>query len=218
MKLRGNKIPRFFVKYSHWEHRKLRCFFFSALGFGISSFLPWKKANRRIASTASEYPLADFALFRSLARTVKIACWGAGLRWRPQSVKRFEALTEPTGETPDPYKKRRLPMANRKRNIQMKFYVTEEEKRLIDEKMAQLPTRRYGAYLRKMAIDGYIIQLDTTDIKRMNAALSAICRNVNQVAKRVDAGGGAYKADMQEIQERLDEIWQLQRRILSSGR
>ena len=65
-------------------------------------------------------------------------------------------------------------MANRKRNIQMKFYVTEEEKRLIDEKMAQLPTRRYGAYLRKMAIDGYIIQLDTTDIKRMNAALSAI--------------------------------------------
>ena len=109
-------------------------------------------------------------------------------------------------------------MANRKRNIQMKFYVTEEEKRLIDEKMAQLPTRRYGAYLRKMAIDGYIIQLDTTDIKRMNAALSAIGRNVNQIAKRVNAGGGAYEADMREIQERLDEIWQLQRRILSSQR
>ena len=67
-------------------------------------------------------------------------------------MKRFEALTEPTGETPDPYEKRRLPLANRKRNIQMKFYVTEEEKRLIDEKMAQLPTHRYGAYLRKMAI------------------------------------------------------------------
>ena len=109
-------------------------------------------------------------------------------------------------------------MANRKRNIQMKFYVTEEEKRLIDEKMAQLPTRRYGAYLRKMAIDGYIIQLDTTDIKRMNAALSAIGRNINQIAKRINAGGGAYNADMREIQERLDEIWQLQRRILSSQR
>ena len=79
-------------------------------------------------------------------------------------------------------------MANRKRNIQMKFYMTEEEKRLIDEKMAQLPTRRYGAYLRKMAIDGYIIQLDTTDIKRMNAALSAIGRNINQIAKRINAG------------------------------
>ena len=109
-------------------------------------------------------------------------------------------------------------MANRKRDIQMKFYVTEEEKRLIDEKMAQLPTQRYGAYLRKMAIDGCIIQLDTTDIKRMNAALSAIGRNINQIAKRLNAGDGTYKADMREIQERLDEIWQLQRRILSSGR
>ena len=58
-------------------------------------------------------------------------------------------------------------MANRKRNIQMKFYVTEEEKRLIDEKVAQLPTRRYGAYLRKMAIDGY------TQIIPMWASLAA---------------------------------------------
>jgi len=100
----------------------------------------------------------------------------------------------------------------------MKFYVTEEEKRLIDEKMKLLPTQRYGAYLRKMAIDGYIIQLDTTDMKEMNAALSAIGRNINQIAKRINAGGPVYQADMDEIRERLDEIWQLQRRILSSQR
>ena len=62
-------------------------------------------------------------------------------------------------------------MANRKRNIQMKFWVTEDEKRLIHEKMSQLPTKRYGAYLRKIAIDGYIIQVDTTDIKEMTKAL-----------------------------------------------
>ena len=65
-------------------------------------------------------------------------------------------------------------MANRKRSVQMKFYITEEEKRLIDEKMAQLPTRRYGAYLCKMAIDGYIIYTDTVDIKAYTAELSAI--------------------------------------------
>ena len=109
-------------------------------------------------------------------------------------------------------------MANRKRNIQMKFWVTEEEKRLIDEKMAQLPTKRYGAYLRKMAIDGYIIQVDTRDIKEMNKLLSALGRNINQIAKRVNAGGPTYQADMEEIRERLDQIWQLQRRILLSQR
>ena len=83
-------------------------------------------------------------------------------------------------------------MVNRKRNIQMKFWVTEEEKRLIDEKMSQLPTKRYGAYLRKMAIDGYIIQVDTTDIREMTKALGSIGRNINQIAKRVNAGGPAY--------------------------
>ena len=56
-------------------------------------------------------------------------------------------------------------MENRKRNIQMKFYVTEEEKRLIDEKMKQLPIKQYGAYLRKMAIDGYILVIDRSDTK-----------------------------------------------------
>ena len=87
-------------------------------------------------------------------------------------------------------------MVNRKRNIQMKFWVTEAEKLLIDEKMAQLPTKRYGAYLRKMAIDGYIIQVDTTDIREMTKALGSIGRNINQIAKRVNAGGPAYQADM----------------------
>lgn len=109
-------------------------------------------------------------------------------------------------------------MVNRKRNIQMKFWVTEEEKRLIDEKMAQLPTKRYGAYLRKMAIDAYIIQVDTTDIKEMTKALGSIGRNINQIAKRVNAGGPTYQADMEEILERLEQIWQLQRRILLSQR
>ena len=109
-------------------------------------------------------------------------------------------------------------MADRKRKIQMKFWVTEEEKALIEEKMKQLPTRRYGAYLRKMAMDGYIIYTDTADIKAMNKELSAIGRNINQIAKRLHAGGTVYEADLQEIRERLDEIWQLQRRILSNQR
>ena len=109
-------------------------------------------------------------------------------------------------------------MANRKRNIQMKFYVTEEEKRLIDERMKLLPTQRYGTHLRKMSIDRYIIYTDTTEIKAFTSELSAIGRNINQIAKRLNAGGPAYQADMEEIRERMEQIWQLQRRILLSQR
>ena len=81
-----------------------------------------------------------------------------------------------------------------------------------------LKTKRIGAYLRKMAIDGYIIYVDTRDIKEMNKLLSAIGRNINQIAKRVNAGGPTYQADIEEIRERLNQIWQLQRRILLSQR
>ena len=109
-------------------------------------------------------------------------------------------------------------MAERTRPIRIEFCVTEQERRLIQNKMAQLGTRNMGAYLRKMAIDGYIIQVDTTDIKEMTRTLSAIGRNINQIAKRLNAGGPAYQADMEEIRERMDQIWQLQRRILLSQR
>ena len=109
-------------------------------------------------------------------------------------------------------------MANRKRPIVLRCPVTAEERALIEQKMAQLPTQRIGAYLRKMAIDGYIISTDTADIKAFTAELSAIGRNINQIAKKLNAGGSAYQADMDEIRERLDQIWQLQRRILSNQR
>lgn len=109
-------------------------------------------------------------------------------------------------------------MASRKRPIVLRCPVTAEERALIEQKMQLLPTQRIGAYLRKMAIDGYIIYTDTADIKEMNKSLSAISRNINQIAKRLNAGDPAYQADMEEIRERLDEIWQLQRRILLSQR
>ena len=109
-------------------------------------------------------------------------------------------------------------MANRKRPIILRCPVTAEERALIEQKMAQLPTQRIGAYLRKMAIDGFIIYTDTTDIKAFTTELSAIGRDINQIAKQINATGSPYQADMEEIRERLDEIWQLQRHILSSQR
>ena len=90
-------------------------------------------------------------------------------------------------------------MENRKRNIQMKFYVTEEEKRLIDEKMKQLPIKQYGAYFRKMAIDGYILVVDRSDTKAYIRELQAVSRNINQIAKRANATGTVYRQDIEDM-------------------
>ena len=109
-------------------------------------------------------------------------------------------------------------MANRKRNIQLKIWVNEEEKKLIEHKMSLVPTNQIGAYLRKMAIDGYIIYTDTSNIKAMNKELRAIGRNINQIAKRVNSTSDIYREDIAELRERLGEIWRLQRTILSTLR
>ena len=109
-------------------------------------------------------------------------------------------------------------MANRKRNIQLKIWVTEEERKLIEYKMSLVPTRQIGAYIRKMSIDGYVIHTDTTNIKAMNKELRAIGRNINQIAKRVNSTSDIYREDIAELRERLGEIWRLQRTILSTLR
>ena len=83
-------------------------------------------------------------------------------------------------------------MNGRKRTVQIKFRVTEAERDLILEKMKLVPTRNMAAYLRKIAIDGYIIQIDHADIKAMTAEIQKIGVNVNQIARRVNATGNAY--------------------------
>ena len=109
-------------------------------------------------------------------------------------------------------------MSNRKRTVQIKFRVTEEERALIEEKMKLIPTRNMAAYLRKMAIDGYVIQVDHSDIKAMTAEIQKIGVNINQIARRANAMGNVYQEDIEEIKGVLNEIWRLQRLSLLKAR
>ena len=109
-------------------------------------------------------------------------------------------------------------MDGRKRTIQIKFRVTAEERALIEQKMKLVPTRNMEAYLRKMAIDGYIIQIDHADIKAMTAEIQKIGVNANQIARRVNATGSVYQEDIEEIKGVLAEIWRLQRLSLLKER
>ena len=109
-------------------------------------------------------------------------------------------------------------MDGRKRTVQLKFRVTEAERELILEKMKLIPTRNMAAYLRKIAIDGYIIQIDQSDIKAMTAEIQKIGVNVNQIARRVNSTGSVYQEDIDEIKGVLNEIWRLQRLNLLKAR
>ena len=100
-------------------------------------------------------------------------------------------------------------MANRTRPNQILFFVSDEEKRIIKAKMAQLGTKNMGAYLRKMAIDGYIIKVDYTQQKKLASAISRAASNITQICRRINSKGNLYEDDVVELKERQKEIWQL---------
>lgn len=106
-------------------------------------------------------------------------------------------------------------MANRKRNVQLHFMVTERERSLIDGKMAQFGTKNMGAYLRKMAIDGYVIHLDLSDIRELVSLLRRTGNNLNQLTKRAHETGNIYKADIEDLRQSYDKMWDMTGEILS---
>ena len=79
-------------------------------------------------------------------------------------------------------------MANRKRKFVLRVPVTPEERALIQQKMAQLGTKNFSAYARKMLIDGYIVHIDTGPVRTQTAELQKIGVNINQIARSVNAG------------------------------
>jgi len=98
---------------------------------------------------------------------------------------------------------------NRERPIQIKFFVCEREREFIYKKMALLKTKNLSAYIRKMAIDGYILNVDFSEFRALFADISAISRNINQIAKRVNSTRNVYAEDITELKERQGEVWRL---------
>ncbi len=106
-------------------------------------------------------------------------------------------------------------MAKRKRDIQLKVRVTPEERAMIEAKMAQLGTTNMAAFMRKMAIDGYVVKLDLPELRELVSLLRYSSNNLNQLTRRVHETGRVYVADMEDILQNQERIWQAASGILS---
>jgi len=107
-------------------------------------------------------------------------------------------------------------MQNLKRTIHVGFRVTEEEQQLIRERMEQTDFRNLRVYLLKMALNGYVINLDLSDVNECSRLLRTVSNNVNQIARHANTIGAVHAADMAAIQNRLDEVWEQQEKIIRS--
>ena len=95
----------------------------------------------------------------------------------------------------------------RKRDVQLNFRVSPEELALIEQKMAQLGTKNREAYLRKMALDGYVVRLELPELKELVSLMRYSSNNLNQLARRAHETGRIYDADLENISRRQEALW-----------
>ena len=106
-------------------------------------------------------------------------------------------------------------MANRLRPYNIHVMVTEEEKKIIEEKRKLAGFSNTGAYMRKIAIDGRIFKLDPAPMQNISSQMTGVATNINQIAKRVNSTNNIYADDIQELKEMTNKIWQSLKSILS---
>ena len=107
-------------------------------------------------------------------------------------------------------------MVNRNRGILLKFYVSEKELEQIRMKMEQYSTNNLSAYLRKIAIDGYVVNLGLPELGEMISLLRRSSNNLNQLTKRVHETGRFYDADLEDLRRDYDGLWEAAQKILRS--
>ena len=107
-------------------------------------------------------------------------------------------------------------MAERKRSIYVAFWISEQERELIQQKMALMGTTNMSAYIRKMAIDGYTVRLDLPQLNEMVSLLRYAGNNLNQLTRRVHETGRFYDADLEDIKETQERLWDAAQKILTA--
>lgn len=106
-----------------------------------------------------------------------------------------------------------MPKRTRKKPIQ--FYLNDDEQYILDQKFLHSRMKSKSAFLRKLVLYGFVYDVDYSPIREMNFQLGKIGGNLNQIAKRVNTTNTIYKRDMEDIKELMNQIWRLQKSMLS---
>ena len=100
-----------------------------------------------------------------------------------------------------------------RRSIRISVRLTEEEHRLLKEKMARIGVTNQEAFLRKMALDGLVIKLELPELKQMISLLRYTSNNINQIARTVNARGFASGEDIAANTAAQETIWNIAERL-----
>lgn len=102
------------------------------------------------------------------------------------------------------------------RNIVKIIRMTPDELQAIQQKMQQFGTNNFSAFVRKMAIDGYVIKLELPELKELVSLLRYSSNNLNQLTKRVHETGRIYDADLEDLRQSQERLWDAAQSILAA--
>lgn len=83
----------------------------------------------------------------------------------------------------------------------------------IEERMKEAGIKNMSAYIRKMAIDGYVVRLDLSDVNEVARLLHINSNNLNQYAKQANTNGSIYYGDIQNLRRQHEELCKLLKAI-----
>lgn len=95
----------------------------------------------------------------------------------------------------------------RRRSVHLNVMVTPEEQKLIYERMAEAGIRNMGAYMRKMALNGYVLHVDLSDVRELVALQRRSANNLNQVAIHANTYG-VYPEEIKQLQRDYADLWE----------
>ena len=107
-------------------------------------------------------------------------------------------------------------MENRERKKGFLLYLNEDEMEILEEKCRLANLKSKSEYIRRLITDGYILDVNFSELTRYNFLLSKISTNINQIAHRCNETKSVYLSDIDSVKEEMDKLWQLQRSMLSS--
>ncbi len=106
-------------------------------------------------------------------------------------------------------------MANRERKNELKIYLSDKEQYILEQKVKISGMKSKSPFLRRLILYGFVYDIDYSDLREYNTTLGKISGNLNQIAKRMNATGNVYKADVEEVKKLMKQVWDTQLAMLS---
>lgn len=104
--------------------------------------------------------------------------------------------------------------ANRTRKNELKIYLSDNEKYILDRKVELSKRKSASDYIRTLILFGFVYDVDYSYLRQYNETLGKISGNLNQIAKRINSTGNVYEEDMAEVKAIMDEVWRTQKAML----